>query len=398
MFNSRQIAGNQDMPSRIHGSMAFENTLPRSVAGNGYSTVPPVARESSNSGASPSPAAASPSHGTRRFSQRTRTLLGVQVVSCGSYVPDVIVSNEELQSRYGFDGNWIEQRTGILSRRHARPDQATSDLCVEAARKAIRAARVNPADIDLVVVGTFSPDFSFPSTACLVQDKLGLDAPAVDLQAACAGFMYALVTGAQYVATGNSKLALVIGGDCNSRITNPQDQRTYPLFGDGAGAVLLAAGEPHQGLICYQMGADGSGGPLLDRPSGGSRHPLTHADLDAGRQFMHMDGRNVFKWAVHLLTDTVELVLNRTGMSVHDVSLYVLHQANIRIIRSACEQLGIPEDKVFNNLQRYGNTSGGSIPIALDEAFQAGRINRGDTVLISGFGAGLAWGTALLKW
>jgi len=322
----------------------------------------------------------------------------VQVVSCGSYVPDVVVSNEELQARYGFDGNWIEQRTGILSRRHARPDQATSDLCVEAARKAIRAARVNPADIDLVVVGTFSPDFSFPSTACLVQDKLGLDAPAVDLQAACAGFMYALVTGAQYVATGNSKLALVIGGDCNSRITNPQDQRTYPLFGDGAGAVLLAAGEPHQGLICYQMGADGSGGPLLDRPSGGSRHPMTHADLDAGRQFMHMDGRNVFKWAVHLLTDTVELVLNRTGMSVHDVSLYVLHQANIRIIRSACEQLGIPEDKVFNNLQHYGNTSGGSIPIALDEAFQAGRINRGDTLLISGFGAGLAWGTALLKW
>lgn len=377
--------------------MAFENTLPRSVTGNGYSAVPPVARESSAPAAQPSPAT-TPSNGTRRFSQRTRTLLGVQVVSCGSYVPDVVVSNEELQARYGFDGNWIEQRTGILSRRHARPDQATSDLCVEAARKAIRAARVNPADIDLVVVGTFSPDFSFPSTACLVQDKLGLDAPAVDLQAACAGFMYALVTGAQYVATGNSKLALVIGGDCNSRITNPQDQRTYPLFGDGAGAVLLAAGEPHQGLICYQMGADGSGGPLLDRPSGGSRHPMTHADIDAGRQFMHMDGRNVFKWAVHLLTDTVELVLNRTGMSVHDVSLYVLHQANIRIIRSACEQLGIPEDKVFNNLQHYGNTSGGSIPIALDEAFQAGRINRGDTLLISGFGAGLAWGTALLKW
>ncbi len=352
------------------------------------------------------PAAAGPkvavsraaTNGARRFSQRTRTLLGVQVVSCGSYVPDVIVTNEQLEAQFGFDGEWISQRTGILARRHARPDQATSDLCLEAARKAIRVARVNPADIDLVVVGTFSPDFAFPSTACIVQDKLGLDAAAVDVQAACAGFMYALVTGAQYVATGNSRLALVIGGDCNSRITNPLDQRTYPLFGDGAGAVLLAAGEPHQGLMCYQMGADGSGGALLDRPSGGSRRPTTHADLDDGMQYLHMDGRNVFKWAVHLLTDTIELVLNKTGMSVHDVSLFVLHQANIRIINAAMEQLGIPDEKVFNNLQNYGNTSGGSIPLALDEAFQAGRIHRGDTLLLSGFGAGLTWGTALLRW
>lgn len=336
--------------------------------------------------------------GARRFSQRTRTLLGVQVVSCGSYVPEIIVTNEQLESQFGFDNEWISQRTGILARRHARPEQATSDLCVEAAKKAIRAARINPDDIDLVVVGTFTPDFSFPSTACIVQDKLGLDAAAVDVQAACAGFMYAMVTAAQYVATGNSKLALVIGGDCNSRVTNPQDQRTAPLFGDGAGAVLLAAGEPHQGLICYQMGADGSGGALLDRPAGGSRRPPTHADLDAGLQYLHMDGRNVFKWAVHLLTDTIELVLNKTGMSVHDVSLYVLHQANIRIINSALEQLGIPEDKVFNNLQKYGNTSGGSVPLALDEAFQAGRINRGDTIMLSGFGAGLTWGTALLRW
>jgi len=334
----------------------------------------------------------------KRSSRRTQTLLGVQVVSTGSYVPDIVVSNDELASKFGFDSDWITQRTGILSRRHARPDQATSDLCVEAARKAIRAARVNPQDIDLVVVGTFTPDFSFPSTACIVQDKLELDAAAVDVQAACSGFMYAMVTAAQYVATGNSKLALVIGGDCNSRVTNPMDQRTAPLFGDGAGAVLLAAGEPHQGLICYQMGADGSGGQLLDRPSGGSRRPPTHADLDEGLQYLRMDGRNVFKWAVKLVTETIDLVLGKTGMSPHDVSLYVLHQANIRIINAAMDQLGVSQDKVFNNLQKYGNTSGGSIPIALDEAFQAGRIHRGDTLLLSGFGAGLTWGTALLRW
>lgn len=334
----------------------------------------------------------------RRFSRRTRSLLGVQVLSCGSYAPDVVVSNEELSARFGFDANWIVQRTGIESRRHARPDQATSDLCAEAAKRAIRAARVNPADIDLVVVGTFTPDFSFPSTACLVQDKLDLDAAAVDVQAACAGFMYALATGAQYVATGNSRLALVIGGDCNSRVTNPLDQRTAPLFGDGAGAVLLAAGDSHQGLMCYQLGADGSGGSMLDRPSGGSRRPPTHADLDEGLHYLHMDGRNVFKWAVNMVTDTIELVLNKTGMSVYDVSLYMLHQANIRIINSATEQLGIPADRVFNNLQKYGNTSAGSIPIVLDEAFQAGLIHRGDTLLLSGFGAGLTWGTALLRW
>ncbi|MFN0056194.1 MAG: 3-oxoacyl-ACP synthase III family protein [Planctomycetales bacterium] len=375
--------------------MSFEN-LPQgpAVALNG-----PVS--SSNQSVSPSretPSRAAESVGGRRKSRRAQSLLGIQVVSCGSYVPDIVVTNEELAGRFGFDADWITQRTGILARRHARPDQATSDLCVEAARKAIRAARVNPLDIDLVVVGTFTPDFSFPSTACLVQEKLDLDAAAVDLQAACAGFMYALVTAAQYVATGNSKLALVIGGDCNSRVTNPLDQRTAPLFGDGAGAVLLAAGEPHQGLLCYQLGADGSGGTLLDRPSGGSRRPPSHADLDEGLQYLRMDGRNVFKWAVNLVADTIELVLGKTGMSPHDVSLYVLHQANIRIINSAMSQLGVSPERVFNNLQKYGNTSGGSIPIALDEAFQAGKIHRGDTLLLSGFGAGLTWGTALLRW
>ncbi|MBI5759627.1 MAG: ketoacyl-ACP synthase III [Planctomycetales bacterium] len=336
--------------------------------------------------------------GARRFSQRTRTLLGVQVLSTGAYVPDNLITNEDLKAKFGFDSDWIVQRTGILTRHHALPDQATSDLCVEAARRAMRSARVEPEQIDLVVVGTFTPDFTCPSTACLVQDKLGLDAPAIEVQSACAGFMYALITAAQYIATGNSRMALVIGGDCNSRITNPTDQKMAPLFGDGAGAVLLAAGDPHQGLICYQMGADGSGGPLLSRPAGGSKRPATAADIDKGLHYLQMDGRNVFKWAVHLLTDTIELVLNKSGMGIHDVSLYVLHQANIRIINAAMEQLGVPEDKVFNNLQKYGNTSAASIPLALDEAYQAGRINRGDTLLLSGFGAGLSWGTALLRW
>jgi len=332
------------------------------------------------------------------FSQRTNSLLGIQILASGSYVPDQVVTNEDLQAEHGFDPDWIRQRTGILERRHAPPEQATSDLCIEAARRAIRAARVDPSEIDLVLVGTFTPDFNCPSTACLVQDKLGLDAPAVDLQAACSGFIYAMVTGAQYVATGNSKLALVIGGDCNSRIVDPQDQRIAPLFGDGAGAVLMASGEPHQGLICYQMGSDGSGGALLQCAAGGTRNPVTIDDIEAGRHYLNMDGRTVFKWAVRVLTDTIDLVLSKSGMSIHDVSLFLMHQANQRIIDAAVSQLGIDPDRVFNNLEKYGNTSGGSIPLALDEAFAAGRVNRGDTILMCGFGAGLTWGTTLFRW
>lgn len=352
---------------------------------------------------SPTPAvspAAVPVPKTERtpFTRRTRSLLGVQVVGCGAAVPEQVVTNADLNRQFGFDPEWIEQRTGILERRHAPPGMATSDLCVEAATRAIRAARVDPQQIDLLVVGTFTPDFQCPSTACLVQDKLGLDVPAMDISAACSGFVYALVTAAQYVATGNANLALVIGGDTNSRIVDPSDQRTFPLFGDGAGAVLLARGEPHQGLVCYQMGSDGSGAGLLDRPAGGSMQPLTHETLSNGHHFLRMDGRSVFKWAVRVLTDTVELVLEKSGMTVHDVSLFVMHQANIRIIDNAMEQLGVPSEKVFNNLQKYGNTSGGSIPLALHEALLAGRLGPGDTVLMSGFGAGLTWGTALFRW
>jgi 3-oxoacyl-[acyl-carrier-protein] synthase-3 len=332
------------------------------------------------------------------WSRRTRSLLGVQIVGTGSYLPDNVVTNADLQARYGYDPAWIEQRTGILTRRYAVEGQATSDLCIEAARRAIRNASVSARDIDLVVVGTFTPDFHCPSTANLVQQALGLDAPAMDVHAACSGFVYALTTAAQYVATGNSRLALVIGGDCNSRIVNPLDMKVSPLFGDGAGAVLLAKGDSHQGLVCYQLGSDGGGGSMLDRPAGGSRHPMTHEDLDAGRHYLQMDGRSVFKWAVRAVTDSMELVLRKSGMSVHDVALYVLHQANIRIINNVAEQLAIPPHKLFNNLQDYGNTSAGSIPIALDEAIQSGRLERGDTMLMCGFGAGLTWGTSLFRW
>jgi 3-oxoacyl-[acyl-carrier-protein] synthase III len=356
--------------------------------------IPPQVNEPSPSA---SEAASKPS-ATFKLHRKTYSMLGVQIVGTGSFVPDNVVTNEELKQTRGFDPAWIEQRSGILERRHAPAELATSDLCTEAGLRAMQAAQVKPEDIDLLVMGTFTPDHLCPSTACLVQHRLGLEVPAFDVSAACSGFMYALTTAAQFIGTGNAKTALVIGGDTNSRFMNPLDQRVFPLFGDGAGAVVVTRGEPRQGLLRYQLGADGGGGPMLVIPAGGTRQPATVELLKTGGQYVQMDGRNVFKWAVRALSDTMALVLREAGLTVHDVSLYLLHQANIRIIDAAVEQLGIPAEKVFNNIQRYGNTSGGSVPIALDEAFRAGRIKPGDTLLMSGFGAGLTWGTALFRW
>jgi 3-oxoacyl-[acyl-carrier-protein] synthase-3 len=329
---------------------------------------------------------------------KCRKLMGVRVVGSGSYVPEAVVTNDHLHQRFGFDSDWIERRTGILERRHALPHQATSDLCHEAALRCIDDAKVSPRDIDLVVLATFTPDMSFPSTACLLQDRLKLSCAAIEVEAACAGFMYALITGAAYVASGASDTALIVGGDCNSRILNPTDIKTYPLFGDGAGAVLLTRGSPEQGLLSFSLGADGSGGDLLSRPAGGSRMAFSTEAMDKGLHYMYMDGRAVFRWACDILTDTIQDVLKDVGLKPNDIDLYLPHQANIRIINASIDALKIPRAKVFNNLDRYGNTSAGSIPIALDEAMKAGRVRPGELALLSGFGAGLTWGTAVMRW
>ncbi len=329
---------------------------------------------------------------------RCRSLKGVRILGTGSYVPDAVVTNEHLRQRLGFDSDWIVKRTGIYERRHALPHQATSDLCHEAARRCLDSSGADPKDIDLLVLATFTPDMAFPSTACLVQDRLKLSCPAIEVEAACAGFMYALVTAAAYVVSGASDLALVIGGDCNSRVVNPDDLKTYPLFGDGAGAVLLTRGRPDQGILSYSMGSDGSGGDLLSRPACGSRMPPTPDLLAKGLHFMHMDGRSVFRWAVAILCDTIQDVLTHSGLKSDDIHLYVPHQANIRIINAAVDVLHIPRGRVFNNLERYGNTSAGSVPLALDEAVAEGRVQPGNLLVLSGFGAGLAWGTAVIRW
>ncbi|HVK18650.1 MAG TPA: beta-ketoacyl-ACP synthase III [Fimbriiglobus sp.] len=329
---------------------------------------------------------------------KCRSLMGVRVAGTGKYIPDGVVTNEHLHARLGFDSDWIVKRTGILERRHALPHQATSDLCVEAAKDCFAKTGLTAKDCDLLVLGTFTPDMSFPSTACLVQDRLGMVGPAIEVEAACAGFMYALITAATYILSGASDRALVIGGDTNSRVLNPDDIKTYPLFGDGAGAVILERGRPDQGILAYSMGADGSGGPLLQREACGSRLPPTPELIAQKKHYMYMDGRAVFRWAVDILCDTIQDVLKAAKLTTADVDLYVAHQANIRIINAGIDVLHIPRSKVYNNLERYGNTSGGSIPIALDEAIEGGRLRDGQLLVLSGFGAGLAWGTAVIRW
>jgi 3-oxoacyl-[acyl-carrier-protein] synthase-3 len=338
------------------------------------------------------------SNGQIHLAPVPRSLLGIQILGSGSYVPEHVVTNQDLRETHGFDPDWIVNRTGIYERRFALPHQATSDLCIEAAIRCLKAAGREPSDVDLLVVATFTPDMAFPATANLVQDRLRLACPAFDVQAACAGFVFALVIASQFVGTGNSRCALVVGGDCNSRVINPKDQKSFPLFGDGAGAVLLTPGNPTQGLVAYQLGSDGSGGDLLSRPACGSRIPPSAEALEQGLHYLTMDGRAVFKWAVRILADSSQAVLAHGDCQVRDIRWFIPHQANVRIIHAASDVLGFHRDAVYKNLERYGNTSAGSIPIALDELNRDGVIERGDLLLTSGFGAGLNWGTALWRW
>jgi 3-oxoacyl-[acyl-carrier-protein] synthase III len=324
--------------------------------------------------------------------------VGFRLAGIGSAVPDTVVTNADL-ARLGCDPEWIVARSGIHERRHAAPEVATSDLAAAAGRAAIGQAGVSAADIDLLVLGTFTPDTCIPSTACVVQEALGLDAPAMDVTAACAGFAYSLVTAAQFVAAGTSRLPLVIGADTNSRFVDPEDVKTWPLFGDGAGAVVLEATGPapagrERGLLSFALGSDGRGAGLLACPMSGSRQPVSAEGLARRDQFMKMDGRAVFKWAIRLAEESIAEVVRRAGVPLEAIDLFVLHQANARILEGIRTALGLPEEKVFMNLDRYGNTSSGSIPLALDEAWRTGRVGPESTVVVCGFGGGLAWGTA----
>ncbi|MFN3192601.1 MAG: beta-ketoacyl-ACP synthase III [Aureliella sp.] len=328
---------------------------------------------------------------------RMGTLTGFEIAATGSYVPDEVVANEDLAA-LGCDSDWIVQRTGILQRRRAAPDQASSDLAFLAAKDCLDKAGVSPSEVDLILVATITPDHATPSTACHLQNRLGCIAPAMDLNAACAGFMYAMVTGGQFIASGSAKCVLVVGAEVMSRTVNPKDVKTYPLFGDAAGAALLRPNADHsKGLLSYTLGAEGCGGQALCIPSGGSRLPLTTENINDGHHYLRMEGRTVFKWAVRAVSESSQDCLAYAGLSVDEIDQMVLHQANVRIIDSAVADLGIPRDKVYVNLDRFGNTSAASIPLALDEAFESGVISAGNRILFCGFGGGLSWGTGVMQ-
>lgn len=340
--------------------------------------------------------------GAPRLQGRPRRVAGIRILGTGSYVPPKVVRNEDL-AELGCDSEWIVQRTGILERRHALPEQATSDLAYEAVRRCLDAAETSATEVDLILVATMTPDHATPSTACLLQHRLGATgAGAMDLNAACSGFTYGLITGAQFVRSGAYRRVLVVGADVMSRVINPKDVKTYPLFGDGAGAVLIgpadSEGGDAPGILAYQLGADGSGGDLLKVPACGSREPISAEVLATERQYLQMDGRPVFKWAVRLVAESLVAMTEEAQLTLDDVALVILHQANIRIIDAAVSDLHLAREKVFVNLDRYGNTSAASIPIALDEACRGGLVRRGDPILMCGFGAGLTWASCCLRY
>jgi 3-oxoacyl-[acyl-carrier-protein] synthase-3 len=316
----------------------------------------------------------------------------IGITGLGVHVPDRVITNAELATMVDTSDEWILERTGIRERRFAAPDEALTDIALPAARDALAKAGAEPRDIDLLVCATVTPDMMFPTSSALLADTLGAgDAAAYDLLAGCTGFMYAIAQAYGMLASGLARRALVVGGDVLSKILDLEDRSTLVLFGDGAGAVVMESVE-RGGFLGFELGADGGGGENLWLPGSGSRH------FEDPEKFVKMNGREVFKFATRVMVSSAEKILAECGKTVDDIDVYVPHQANKRIIDYAAGKLGIPEEKVVVNVDRYGNTSSGSIPLALADARTDGRLREGELVLMTGMGAGLTWGSALMEW
>jgi 3-oxoacyl-[acyl-carrier-protein] synthase-3 len=321
------------------------------------------------------------------------------IVGWGKGVPQRVMTNNDLCALVDTTDEWIRERTGISARHVAGEGETTRTLATEAAMRALEVAGVNPASLDLIIVATATPDHAFPSTASLVQDALGADrAGAYDLSAACSGFVSALSMGADAIRAGSADTVLVIGAETLSRVVNWKDRNTCVLFGDGAGAVVLSSSEQPGGVLSSILRSDGSGGDLLMIPAGGSACPITPDLLESNEHTIHMNGREVYKFATRIMDRTVRDLMHKVGWTSEQIDLFVPHQANIRIIESAAKSLGIPMEKVFTNLEHYGNTSAASIPIAIAEAAEQGRLRPNDKVVMIGFGAGLTWAAAAVTW
>lgn len=321
------------------------------------------------------------------------------VTGWGMAVPERILTNAELATMVDTTDEWIVSRTGIRERRIANDEQTTASLASEAALRALKVARLKPADLDLIIVATSSPEYIFPATACLVQDRIGASkAGAFDLLAACTGFIFALNMGSQAILSGSAQNVLVIGAETLSRLVDWKDRNTCILFGDGAGAFVLQASHERAGLLSAVMRSDGSGSELLSVPGGGSRHPPSLETIQGGLHYIQMNGREVFRFASRVLGQATQDAVAKAGLKMEDIQLVIPHQANQRIIETALKSLDIPLERCVINLDRYGNTSTASIPIATCEALEAGRINAGDKLVFVGFGAGLTWGAAVVQW
>ena len=329
-----------------------------------------------------------------------RIRFGAKIAGTGSALPDRRLTNQDLEKMVETSHDWIVQRTGMHERRIAGPDDSTVTLATTAAKRAIENANISAQDIDLIIVGTFTPDMRTPSAACLIQHNLGITkhCGAFDLNAACSGFIYSLATASQFIQNGAFKTILVIGAETLSRVADYTDRNTCVLFGDGAGAAILTAdNDPNVGLQAFTLGANGDGAPLINIPAGGSLHPITHEAIDQRQHLLKMNGREVYKFAVHQMTECIRLSMESCGLTTDDVKLVVPHQVNQRIIDSATEKMGFPKDKVFLNIQKYGNTSAASVPIAFDEARRSNRCGPGDWIIMVAFGAGLTWAAATIK-
>jgi 3-oxoacyl-[acyl-carrier-protein] synthase III len=325
--------------------------------------------------------------------------LRAEIKSLATYVPPRLLTNADLEKLVETSNEWIMQRTGIRERHIVDPGVATSDLAKEAAAAAIEKAGLVPDDIDMIIVGTVTPDMLFPSTACLVQHKIGAHrAWGFDLSAACSAFTYSLTVGSQMITAGAAKHVLVIGADVMSSIIDYTDRATCILFGDGAGAVVLGPAEEGYGVLDFEHHVDGGGGPALCMPAGGSQRPASHETVDQRLHYVKQDGQTVFKFAVRNTGDVCERLLQRNNLTAADIDLFVSHQANRRIIMSAAERLGLPEEKVIINIERFGNTTAATIPLALNDAVASGKLKRGQTVLLASVGAGFTVGAVLVRW
>lgn len=321
------------------------------------------------------------------------------IIGLGSYLPERIMDNFDLEKIVDTSDEWITARTGIKERRIASENESTSDLAVKAAEKAIESAGITKDDIDVIIVATMSPDQPTPATACAVQAKLGVkNIPSFDISAACSGFIYGLSIAHGYIISGLYKNVLLIGAEKMSGVIDWTDRGTCVLFGDGAGAAVISRVEPDTGVMGFELGSDGTGGDKLIIEAGGTVKPTTKETLESGGQFVKMSGSDIFKFAVRKIPELAEIMLNRYDLKSEDLGLMVPHQANIRIIDAANKRLNLGSEKIMVNLDKYGNISAASIPIALDEAYREGRLEKNDKVLMLGFGGGLTWGASLISW